>query len=429
MDSLNLPFNKKKITFANDLCAKDTMLTADFLIPDYQHDCLSNLVPHLLFNIVSFSDQGRIKTTDDEYDAFIKSFSLKDQGEKRIRFDEDRNDSALAMIPASAQYVLLVLDGLGYEQLISRIASTSALGAMDKAVISSVAPTTTSTALSSITTAKMPSEHGVLGYRVKIPDNDVLNVLQWRSKEHGSNHGLEPTKFQHYPAFLGYQAPVVSRNDYNGTGFSKMHLAGGVLHSYRVPSSMITTTRNLLEKGKKFIYLYYPGIDTVAHEYGLGKYYDQELKFADYLVAALLECLPKNATLVVTADHGQVEVTNPPLEIPKDILELTTLLSGEGRFRWLHVKKGLEERVREMCAEVFGDVAVIATARELEDMGLFGGHLTDEYRSRIGDVALVATEPVAFFDPEDTGEFQLVSRHGAMTGAEALVPLLSYAAT
>jgi len=429
MDSLNLPFSKKKITFAGDLCAKDTMQTADFLIPDYKYACLSNLVSYLLLNITSSSDKGHGKGVDDQYDAFVKSFLAKGKRKEDPSFDKDRNDSVWEAIPASTQYVLLVLDGLGYEQLISRIAATPTLGAMNRAVISSVAPTTTSTALSSITTAMTPSEHGVLGYRVKIPGNDVLNVLQWRSKEQGFAHGLEPTKFQHYPAFLGYHAAVVSRYDYSGTGFSRMHLAGGVLHGYRVPSSMITMTKDLLEAGKKFIYLYYPGIDTVAHEYGLGKYYDQELQFVDYLVAGLLECLPKNATLVVTADHGQVEVANPPLTIPKDILESITLFSGEGRFRWLHVKKGRDELVREMCAEAFGDVAVVATARELEDIGLFGGRLSDDYRSRIGDVALVATEPVAFFDPDDTGDFQLVARHGAMTGAEVLVPLLSHTAT
>ena len=35
----------------------------------------------------------------------------------------------------------------------------------------------------------------------------------------------------------------------------------------------------------RFVYAYYDGIDKVAHEYGLGEYYDAELVAADRLVA------------------------------------------------------------------------------------------------------------------------------------------------
>ena len=44
--------------------------------------------------------------------------------------------------------------------------------------ITTVAPSTTATALTSITTGLAPSEHGVLGYRIYL-HGDVLNVLRW----------------------------------------------------------------------------------------------------------------------------------------------------------------------------------------------------------------------------------------------------------
>ncbi len=46
-------------------------------------------------------------------------------------------------------------------------------------------------------------------------------------------------------------------------------------------------------------------------------------------------------------------------------------------------------------------------------------------RARLGDVALVAHEPVSFYDPADSGPFELVCRHGALTSAEVNVPLLA----
>ena len=47
--------------------------------------------------------------------------------------------------------------------------------------------------------------------------------------------------------------------------------------------------------------------------------------------------------------------------------------------------------------------------------------------ARLGDVALVAHEPVSFYDPADSGPFQLVCRHGSLTAAEILVPFVAAA--
>jgi hypothetical protein len=60
--------------------------------------------------------------------------------------------------------------------------------------------------------------------------------------------------------------------------------------------------------------------------------------------------------------------------------------------------------------------------------GWFGGRLTPDIESRLGDVVLAAREPVAFLDPADTGQIRLRSRHGSLTPAEMRVPLLGAAA-
>ena len=54
--------------------------------------------------------------------------------------------------------------------------------------------------------------------------------------------------------------------------------------------------------------------------------------------------------------------------------------------------------------------------------------MSDAARARLGDVALVAREPVAFHDADDSGPYQLVGRHGSLTAAEMLVPLLVFRA-
>jgi len=91
-------------------------------------------------------------------------------------------DDAPRWLPAVAvdtrQVVLFVLDGMGWEQLAARRPLAPTLSAMEGGPITTVAPSTTSTALTSITTGLPPGEHGIVGYRMAV-HGEVLNVLRW----------------------------------------------------------------------------------------------------------------------------------------------------------------------------------------------------------------------------------------------------------
>ena len=134
--------------------------------------------------------------------------------------------------------------------------------------------------------------------------------------------------------------PVVTRYDYGSTGFSAAHLGDADLHSWHTPAGLVTGVRALLGPGERFVYAYYEGIDKVAHARGLGEYYDDELRYVDRLVGDVLGVLPPGAVLVVTADHGQVEVGGAVEVLGGDVMDGVTLISGEGRFRWLHARPG-----------------------------------------------------------------------------------------
>jgi hypothetical protein len=103
------------------------------------------------------------------------------------------------------------------------------------------------------------------------------------------------------------------------------------------------------------------------------------------------------------------------------------LISGEGRFRWLHVRRGATADVVAAAEAAHGDEAWIRTRQQIIDEGWFGGPLDGDVAGRLGDVALVARAPVAFLDPADTGETRLLARHGSLTAAEMYVPLLAFA--
>lgn len=335
---------------------------------------------------------------------------------------------ARAWMPAAAreasQVVLLVLDGLGWEQLRARSHLAPALAVMEGGPITSVAPTTTATALTSISTGLAPAEHGVVGYRVRVGERDVLNVLRWQTAGGDARQTVDPTTFQPRPAFGATSPPVVTRAEFAATGFTVAHLAGARLHGWRLPSALVVEVRRLLHAGEPFIYAYYDGIDKVAHDRGFGEYYDAELAFSDQLVAALVATLPAGAALVVTSDHGQVQVGRSGIHIDASLMADVDLLSGEARFRWLHARPGTARRLAGAAHRAYDEVAWVRTRQEIVDEGWLGGRPGPEVARRLGDVALVPFAPVAFLDPADVGESRLVCRHGSLTSAEALVPLL-----
>ena len=82
--------------------------------------------------------------------------------------------------------------------------------------------------------------------------------------------------------------------------------------------------------GEPFVYAYYDGIDKVAHEYGLDFFYDAELVFVDRMVEYLIETLPAGAALVITADHGQVDVGDRVYPPDPEVLSHVDAAVGRG---------------------------------------------------------------------------------------------------
>jgi len=327
----------------------------------------------------------------------------------------------------ATQIVLLVLDGLGWQQLQARRGLAPLLASGSGGPITSVAPSTTATALTSLATGRTPAEHGIVGYRVA-QDGEVMNVLQWSLGGADARVRVPAHRFQPCPTFPGSPTtvPVVTRHDYGPTGFTAAHLGDVELHRWHTPAGLVSGVRRLLGGGARFVYAYYEGIDKVAHAEGVGEHYDDELRYVDRLVGDVLSVLPPGATLIATADHGQVEVGDNIEVLGPELMAHVTLLSGEGRFRWLHVTPGSTDDVVAHATSAYKDTAWVRTREEIIDGGWLGGVPSPAVAARLGDVALIPTVPMAFLDPADTGELRLMARHGSLTADEMLVPLLGW---
>jgi predicted AlkP superfamily pyrophosphatase or phosphodiesterase len=324
----------------------------------------------------------------------------------------------------ASSVVVLLLDGLGWDALRDRPAALPRLASLAGGPITTVVPSTTASALTSLSTGLAPSQHGVVGFRMRI-EGGVLNVLRWRRDD--GRHAPDPFSVQRHAVFAGRPVPVVTKAEFSTTGFTEAHLRGVRFVGWREVSTLVEHTRRLVEDGERFVYAYYPGVDSVAHQYGLHDgYYEAELRFADELVEALLDALPERCALVVTSDHGQVHFGPEGWVELHDVAPLVDAYAGDGRFRYLYARRGA---VNELCAQArreYGDQAWVWSREQLLDEGWLGpGPVSGSIRRRIGDVVLAARERVAFVDPTFPGETGLLAGHGSVTPDEMLVPFVA----
>ena len=324
--------------------------------------------------------------------------------------------------------VLLVIDGLGYEQLLRHAHIAPNLMSLVGGSITTIAPSTTASALTSLVTGASPAEHGIVGYRMDMGDS-IMNSLRWWSDTRDLRKVHPPASVQPIPPFVGMTIPVVSRAELEGSAFTEAHLRGSRPCGWRAASSIVAQCASLISSGEKFVYAYYDGVDKIAHERGFGAYYDAEIAATDWLVGALLNTLPSGTTLAITADHGQVQVDDNVVHLSDDIKATLHHQSGEGRFRWLHAKRGQESDLLQIATDLYSDIAWIASRDQVVEEAWLGpargGRIADQVKRRLGDVALVPFTATTFDDPLDSGPFSLVCRHGSLTADEMFVPFLA----
>ncbi|MFM7224463.1 MAG: alkaline phosphatase family protein [Actinomycetota bacterium] len=354
------------------------------VVPDYGGACVSRVVPALL---------GRIDGT-----------------------------WLPAPVAGAEQAVLLVLDGLGWEDLGEQAEAAPVLHGMVGGPITTVAPSTTAAALTSLTTGLTPAEHGIVGYRMRV-DGRVLNVLRWSA---GGGRPPDPLAVQRHAPFGGREVTVVTRADYARSGFTEAHLRGATFVGWHTDATLAEHVVRLVGAGDRFVYAYSPGIDSVAHEFGTRSgVFRREVAAADRLVGELLDRLPAHCALVVTSDHGQAEAGPDHLvELPATAAACAAM-AGDARFRYLYARPGEADRLLGLARSEAGERAWVWSRSELLATGILGPAVPGSVPGRIGDVVVAARGADGFADPAQPHEAHLRSAHGSLTSAEMLVPLVA----
>jgi hypothetical protein len=342
-----------------------------------------------------------------------------------------------ASLTGAASVAVLLLDGLGYHGL--RLAApyaptlasimSGALWGTTVRTITSGFPSTTPTSLTSLGTGAAPGPHGVLGFNVNVPGTDqVLTHIAWSDEPDPLRWQPLATQFT-LAAAAGIATHVVSRPEYAGTGLTTAAFRGGRYFDAPDLHALADGILAGLAQRRSIVYGYHPDIDGAGHLFGLGsRQWLATVAAVDRMLTRLIDRLPLDAALVITADHGQINVPEDrrfDLDADRRLRDGVRLVAGEARVRYLHALPGATDDVVAAWRGVLGDAAWVVRREEAVAQGWFGP-VPEEHLQRIGDVVAACHEDYVVLatrtDPEKVAN--MIGFHGSATEPEMRIPLL-----
>ena len=320
-------------------------------------------------------------------------------------------------IPPAETYVVVLFDGLGRDQL--NHTQSRALAEDQVATIDAPFPATTTVSLATIATGLPPSQHGLLGYQLWIPEaGEVVNTIKWTTLW-GSPVDVRTDNFLPKPnlwerlAAAGTEPISVQPADFAGSSLSEVLYRGCRFESVASYQEQIDAITQLATAPRRFIYTYMAAIDVAAHVYGqTSAEYGHAVQIANWMWSSLAASLSPDSVLIGISDHGH-------LDFPKHRQVKIAHTDHESRIFYGDGRAMLVKGDGEPLANKLPATWVpISDAR-----GWWGPrprHLSFEERSPDG--VLVADDDVLLLHRFSND--RMIGNHGAMTPAEQKVPLL-----
>lgn len=335
-------------------------------------------------------------------------------------------------LPETHRVCVVLVDGLGYENLVERAGHAPFLRSQLDTVtpLSAGYPSTTAASMGSFGTGTNPGRTGLVGYTVRNPrDGRLANLVSWDGLGPARDWQRERTVFEQLVAH-GVTVTTVGPHKFQGSGLTEAALRGG---GYRGAESLgdrvDAALRLLREPG--LVYLYWGDVDKTGHHQGVGSWqWGDQLEAFDAELRRLVRSLPRGASVVLTADHGMVDVdlvqrwdvgTTPALAAD------VALVAGEPRALHVHLDDGADlDAAHDRWSDVLGDAAVVLRKDDAIGAGLFGP-VADHVRPLLGDLVVATTGRATVVDSrtQTPASLTLVGVHGSLTPTEVRVPLLA----
>ncbi len=342
--------------------------------------------------------------------------------------------------------IFFVLDGLGMNLLNKFTASTQFLNKNLISPITSVFPSTTSAAITSIISGKTPWEHGAIGWTLYfkefaknidyLPNWDSItyktqnakkyNVIDYVGAENIFNQisDKNPDVQQFY---LTHEELSQSPNIIRNSGTAKIIPYSDNEHLYKTLNELIMAN----ESKNKLIFVYSSSPDKIEHQYGI--YADEVKNFmieTDSAFKTLKSQLAgTDTTILITADHGLIDIDNYYYVNEDEKLFDSMIMPTfpEPRFISFFVKKHKMNQFEDEFKKYEDKFLLFEREEFLKHKFLGDGEMHPKIDDLIGDYMAIAISNSAMksiYMQNGKWKKEFNAHHAGLTEDEMLVPLI-----
>jgi hypothetical protein len=349
--------------------------------------------------------------------------------------------------------VFLLMDALGYHLFQEMIQPERDLvwgRYLDQAVfspITSICPSTTASALTTLWTGEGAGAHGIIGYEMwsktfGMVINNILHAPANAKNDVGglSRAGFDPAVFMDKPLLgphlreHGVKPTTFIHSSIAHSGLSVMQMKDVRIQTFVDEADLCVSLAERINSRRgvhEFIYVYYSDVDSLMHRYDASdlRVTLQFTAFSQLFERGFLKRLSREVAeetlLIVTADHGSIATpANERFDLANHH-ELTSCLvmqpTCEHRLPFLYIKPGRVNAVRKYFAKTWPDDFILVEPQAALESGLFGnGPFVDGVLERLGDLIAV-TKGDAYLWWSSRPNL-MAGRHGGLSAGEMLTP-------
>lgn len=352
--------------------------------------------------------------------------------------------------------VLVLMDALSLDRL-KRWVDTGTTPVWGKlaeegllAPLTSITPSTTSAALTSLWTGRSTVEHGIAGYELWLKEYGVVANMIFHAPisfqgDVGSlrRAGFNPETFMKLPtldahlASHGVRTHAFQHKSIARSGLSQMLFRNAEVSTFHTPADLWVNLRKTFENHayeRNYFWVYWGEVDHFSHLYGpddertVEEFVNFTAAFERLFLERLNDAERGNTLFILVADHGQI-VTQPDPHYdlrnhPSLVRRLHILPTGENRLMYLYLRPGQNEAVREYFELTWPNQFAFLDPVIAVNNGLFGpGKPHPRLRDRLGDLLVLARgNAYLWWGNKDD---HLYGRHGGLSPDEMLVPFLA----
>jgi predicted AlkP superfamily pyrophosphatase or phosphodiesterase len=271
----------------------------------------------------------------------------------------------------------------------------------------------------------------MLGYRIRDPESKALvNQLTGLSDIVDIGSWLRARPLYGQARSANIHPVVVGHPRFEGSPLTALIHEGADYVGARSLADRAEATFSAVKASRSLVVFYISELDEIAHAKGVESHaWASKLEEVDACLEGLAKGLPKDTALLVTADHGVIDIpAHRHVEFGSDltIFEGVDNIGGEPRCLQLYVRPEFDSHdIAATWQQHLGDTAIVAVREDVVESGWLGTVDAALVR-RMGDVFVFAKKEVVFFDARDpTNKARMmVGHHGGISPVELRIPLL-----